>query len=102
MMTTKEFIIVTIYNVIVIFIFGALAVFFNHWWILLFSILLCSFPSVVHRYYRICDKCGRKSKYASTEEEALNEAIADGWVHYPSNDADYCPNCKESLNEVSK
>lgn len=101
-MTTKEFIIANIYNVIVILIFGALAVFFNHWWILLLSILFCTFPKVVWRHYRVCDNCGKKSRIADSEEEAINKAEKDGWLHMKTTNKDFCPDClspKESYNE---
>ena len=59
-MNTKEFIIVFIYDIFVLGIFGALAFVFNHWWIILFSALFITTPKYKQAHYRICDKCGKK------------------------------------------
>ena len=93
-MKIKEYILCCIYNLIIVGIFTFLSVTFNHWWIFLFSILFFMFPKAIHRFYRICDICGKKSEYADTYDEALRKAVNSGWVHYNKDNLDYCPKCK--------
>ena len=83
-----------IYNMISVSCFTILAAFFDRWWIALFAILFISFPKVAHRYYRVCDGCGRHSSYADSHNEAVDKAKAAGWIHYVDNDKDYCPGCQ--------
>ena len=51
---------------------------FNKWGIALFALLFTSSlktqarPAGVH--YRICDKCGKHSEYATTYDEAIKKA----------------------------
>jgi hypothetical protein len=88
-----------LYNICVLGTFLALAIMAQQWWIILFSLLFLSFPSVVYRYYRICDKCGRQSRPMKTYDEALAQATKDGWVHYDDGNLDYCPTCKSKMNK---
>lgn len=98
-MKTKDFIIILLYNISMVAIFAALAMTFNHWWIVLFSILFLSFPSTIHRHYRICDDCGAYSDPANSVEEAITKAKASGWIHYHVTNTDYCPTCAKKHNK---
>lgn len=84
-------------NSICIICFTILAVMFNKWWIILFSpLLLSSIASTKdHRYFRLCDKCGKISPYAEDYNEALDKAKKAGWIHYPNANLDYCPECQK-------
>ena len=100
-MSTKEFIIVFIYDIFVLGIFGALAFAFNHWWIILFAALFITTPKYKHAYYRICDKCGKKSAPGDTETEALANANKAGWIHVVEGNKDYCPDCQDNIGRFS-
>lgn len=93
-MKFKEYVVIFIYNIIVVATWAGLAVFFNSWWVALFGILFISIPNVAYRHYRICDRCGAKSDPAYTAEEAIRVAEKAGWVHYDEGNRDYCPSCK--------
>ena len=84
-----------IQNSICVICCTALAIVFDKWWLILFSILFLS--SIVQKpyYYRFCDKCGKRSESASTYDGALEKAKKAGWVHYVDGNRDYCPDCKE-------
>lgn len=97
-MKTKEFIVILLYNISIVAIFAALAMTFNHWWIVLFSILFMSFPTTLLIPRRKCDGCGKYSEYASSTEEAIAKAKAAGWLHIPEGDLDYCPECRKKFN----
>ena len=71
-----------------------LAVVFNKWWIILFAALFFVFPSSKHKYYRICDGCGKHSPYTDSYNEALDKAKENGWTHYVEGNKDYCIECK--------
>ena len=86
------------YNILVLGIFSALAFGFNHWWIVLFSILFISFPTTLLIRRRKCDGCGKYSEHASSAEEAIAKAKAAGWLHIPEGDLDYCPECRKKFN----
>ena len=88
---------VFLYDIFVLTCWTALAIVFKHWWIALFSILFLSIPipKIIYRYYRICDKCGKHSSYALTEEAALEKAQKMGWLHVHSDNSDYCPECRK-------
>ena len=81
-------------NMLFVSCFTILAAAFDRWWIALFAILFLSFPKTIHRYYRVCDGCGKRSPYANTYNEALEKAKANGWVHYVDGNKDYCPGCQ--------
>ena len=85
-------------NCAAIFAWATLAVVFNEWWIALFALLfMSSLHQTPRKYYRICDKCGRRSDYADTPEEALEKAKKSGWIHYSGMNTDYCPDCKDEI-----
>lgn len=92
-MKTKEFIMILLYDILIVAIFAALAVTFNHWWIVLFGILFMSFPTTIRRHYRLCDQCGARSEPADSPEAAITKAKAAGWIHYDGANTDYCPKC---------
>ena len=96
-MNNKSIIAIVVYNTLSLAMWIGLAMYFNHWWIALFSILFLTYPTAIHKHYRTCDGCGKKSKYADSEEEALQKAKADGWTHIVSNNTDYCPECSTNL-----
>ena len=98
-MKEKSLIVILLYNICVLVAWLALAIVFNRWWIMLFSTLFIYLPSYKHKYYRICDGCGKHSEYCDTREEALNKAKAAGWKHYQTTDKDYCPEC---LNKIKR
>ena len=83
-------------NVIVVICLTILAVHFDKWWIILFSLLLS--VGIKTRAYRVCDGCGRHSPFASTHREAIDKARKLGWVGYKDSKnggewEDYCPDC---------
>ena len=91
-------------NIIVVLIWGALAVLFDKWWIALFGLLFMSYVEVRHKSYRVCDGCGKHSPYANSYNEALDKAKEAGWIHYVDGNIDYCPECirkeKDETQEV--
>lgn len=82
-------------NVMVILVWGALAVLFDKWWIALFAILFMSYVES----YRVCDGCGKHSPYASSYNEALDKAKEAGWIHYVDGNKDYCPECAKNIKD---
>lgn len=90
---------IAVQNTIIIIIWMLFAVFFNKWWIALFSILfLRTIKNVVHKQYRVCDGCGKHSPYADSYNEALEKAKLANWVHITEGNRDYCPECRKELN----
>lgn len=86
-------------NVMVILVWGALAVLFHKWWIALFAILFMSYVEISHKSYRVCDGCGKHSPYANSYNEALDKAKEAGWVHYVDGNRDYCPECAKNVGD---
>ena len=88
-------------NSVCVICWTTLAIVFNKWWICLFSMLfLCSLQTnTVKEYCRICDKCGKHSEYADSYDAALDKAKKAGWIHYVDGNKDYCPECKDKLDE---
>lgn len=82
-------------NVISIICFTILAIHFDKWWIVLFTLLLSC--GIKTRTYMICDGCGKHTPYASTHGEAIEKASKIGWIRYKNGDKweDYCPDCIE-------
>ena len=72
-----------------------LAIVFDKWWIALFGLLFMSAFQTKVGQCRVCDKCGKRSPYADSHNEALDKAKAAGWVHYESTNTDYCPDCQQ-------
>lgn len=81
-------------NSINIICWTALAIYFNKWWIALFACLFISSLKTNSNYYRVCDKCGKRSPAAGSYNDALDKAKEVGWVHYVEGNKDYCPDCK--------
>lgn len=46
-----------------------------------------------------CDKCGKHSEYADSYDAALDKAKKAGWIHYADGNKDYCPECRDKLDE---
>jgi fatty acid desaturase len=94
----KSLLAVTIYNIVILVVFLALAIVFKHWWIVLFSVFfIASFPVTVHKHCRKCDSCGTRSVAMDTYDQALDRAIKDGWKHYDEGNLDYCPKCYSKM-----
>lgn len=81
-------------NSISVICWVVLAVVFNKWWIALFAVLFIGGYARVHKYYRICDKCGKHSPYEDSYDNAIKRAEAVGWIHYDDGNRDYCPDCQ--------
>ena len=92
-MRTRDFLLATFYNMTIMICWVVLAVVFNEWWLALLAGLFISWPRVVNRHYRICDKCGAYSEPASTKAEAIAIAVKAGWKHIEEGNKDYCPDC---------
>ena len=84
----------TVDNSINIICWTALAIYFDKWWIALFAVLFISSLKTNNNYYRVCDKCGKRSPVAGSYNDALDKAKEAGWIHYAEGNKDYCPNCK--------
>ena len=93
-------------NIIVVLIWGALAMLFDKWWIALFALLFVSDIQTKIKSYRVCDGCGKHSPYANSYNEALDKAKEAGWIHYVDGNRDYCPECirkeKDEIQEVCR
>lgn len=85
-------------NSICVICWVVLAIVFNKWWVALFSLLFLS-SLQTKKYYRLCDKCGKHSEYADSYNEALDKAKKAGWIHYVEGNKDYCPECRDKLDE---
>lgn len=90
---------IMLWNIVSVTCWVALAVIFDKWWIALFALLFIGFPAQVHKYYRICDKCGAYSEPANSYNEALDKAKAAGWVHFVNGNHDYCPDCAATMRK---
>ncbi len=88
-------------NILCMILWVVLAIYFNRWWIALFSILTMTSVNYKFATYRICDKCGKHSPhvFSDSQEDAINEAIKAGWVHQDKGNLDFCPDCKEAIGE---
>lgn len=93
----KDVLYVSIYNIINIICWTIIAILFDKWWILLFSIL--TYASLKHRAYRkVCDNCGKKGPPAESSADAESKAKAAGWIKY--DDKDFC--CLKCHHEFTK
>lgn len=89
-------------NIISLSLWIFLAVKFDMWWLSLFFILFFLIPAphqkiVERKWYRVCDKCGKHSPYANSDEEAIKKAGDVGWITFKNeknNFVDYCPDCQ--------
>lgn len=89
-----------IQNAACIFCCTILAVIFQKWWIVFFSILFFSYvKEPATAYFRVCDKCGKHSPEADTYNNALEKAKDFGWTHIKNGDKweDYCPECSVEI-----
>ena len=86
---------VMFWNVVTIGCWVALSIIFNKWWLIFFALLFLCGVKTEHRYYRICDECGKRSPYADNYNDALDQAKEAGWVHVVEGNKDYCPDCKD-------
>ena len=84
---------VAIKNSICVICWVSLAIIFHKWWIALFGALFITSIESSHKYYRICDRCGKHSPHADTYNDALDKAKAAGWTHIADGNMDYCPEC---------
>ena len=89
----KDILIVSIANVIKIICWIILAIVFDKWWIALFSLLFITSLQYKSQHCITCDKCGKRSPYAESYNEALEKAKKVGWYHTDKN-KDYCPECR--------
>ena len=81
-------------NSICMICWTVLAIVFNKWWIIFFSLLSISEVKSVQMHCRTCDKCGKRSPYANSYNEALDKAKEAGWIHVVDGNKDYCPDCQ--------
>lgn len=83
-------------NCVVVICFAALAMYFKHWWIVLFALLLMSSYESKGAVRRVCDGCG-KTIY-STDWDAIDEKSKQaGWVRRKNGEKweDFCPECQK-------
>lgn len=86
-------------NTVSIIAFTVLAIVFNRWWIIFFSILFLNYIKTDKKYYRICDGCGKHSPGRESYNAALDAAKDAGWNHVFGRDEDgireldFCPSC---------
>ena len=93
-------VLVIIVNIVSIICWTILAIVFGHWWIALFGLLFMQSVKLLHRHYRVCDKCGATSPYAETREKAIEVAEKHGWKHYKTTNEDFCPVCmRNKIND---
>lgn len=81
-------------NSVCVICWTCIAIVFDKWWIIFFSLLFISEIKTVYSHCRICDKCGKHSPYAESYNEALDKAKEAGWMHEVEGNKDYCPNCQ--------
>ena len=91
-------------NAVSLICWTALAIYFNKWWIALFSVLFLMSIKTERKYYRICDRCGKHSPYAKDNNEAIEKAKEAGWIRRKVGDKfeDFCPNCGAKMDEERK
>lgn len=90
----KTIVWVMLKNSICVICWTALAIIFNKWWVALFGVLFLTSYETRSNYFRICDKCGKRSPSASDYNEALDKAMAAGWLHITESNSDFCPCCR--------
>lgn len=85
-------------NISALICWTILAMYFNKWWLVFFSVLfIYSFGT---KHFRICDSCGKHSPEASDYNSAIDLAERNGWKSVIENGErkDYCPECRRKLN----
>lgn len=92
-----------LYNIFNLLVFGAVAIVFEKWWIVLFALLFVLLPAKTgkSKKCRICDSCGRHSESGETDTEAIIRAEKCGWVHIKETNKDFCPECKIKIGELN-
>ena len=88
-----------IMNIVVLTCFTILAIVFHKWWVILFALLFMTSVETKHKFYRICDSCGKHSPKADSYNQALDAAKEAGWEHIVDGNKDYCPDCKNKHKE---
>ena len=96
-MKNGNIVIVSICNVLKVAIFAVLAVVFDRWWIVLFSLLFMSVLQTVNKHSRVCDQCGKRSEAADSVKEAIQKAERAGWKHFEGTNTDFCPGVVTSI-----
>lgn len=91
---------IVIRDIVCVVCWTTIAIVFNEWKIALLGLLCLS--SFKTRYYRVCDRCGKHSPYASTHNDAIKRAKDAGWIIRKDGDKydDRCPDCKNKESEV--
>ena len=83
-------------NVVALICWTIIAIIFDTWWLVFFSILFMS--SVKKKHYRICDKCGKYSPLADSPDAAIIKAQNCGWIRRKNAAGtdweNFCPDCK--------
>lgn len=79
----------TVKNSVVLLCFTFLAIHFDKWWIILFSVLCLSSLETKSGACRVCDGCGRVI-------DLDGEARRAGWLRRKNGGSweDYCPECQ--------
>ena len=82
----------------------ALAIYFDKWWIALFSVFFMASWETNKLYYRVCDECERHSPAANDHNKAIDLAIEAGWIHKKSGDGfeNFCPACQEKMRKEGR
>ena len=88
-----------IINTVALICFTILAIVFHKWWIVLFALLFMSSIETKHKFYRVCDSCGKHSPAADSYNKALDAAKDSGWKHITEGNKDYSPDCKNNHEE---
>ena len=87
-------------NAVSLICWAALAIYFDKWWIALFSVLFLTSVKTERKHYRICDSCGKHSPYAKDHNEAIEKAKEAGGLRRRVGDKfeDFCPDCRAKMD----
>lgn len=89
-------------SAVVMICWVVLAVYFDRWWISLFSILFLTGIETKTQpgAHFICDRCGNYSPTGKDHSEAFKKAHEAGWIRVKNGDKweDYCPECQRKHN----
>lgn len=100
MINKTDWMALAVKNSIVVICFTALAVHFNHWWIVLFSALFTSSLKTKLIASRFCDGCG---KVIYAEDMDIDRAmVRNGWIRRKCHGEwkDFCPMCQKKFGDV--